>query len=295
MLRLYNEQPDLWEAALPPELRGLPSELAAMDEILKDETFLAPFEEALKQKVKEDVLSWFEGRPSTFMSSYVRLMVLKFRRRLSYEDLLMTVNESVFLRRFCGYSISDRLPDDTTLIKLTGRLGEDFVKKLNAAVVEEAQGREMICGRKMRLDTTTVNANIQHPADIGLMGDGIRVLGRLIKKMQAHLGAGRIRFRDRWHRAKKILRRVASKLKGRNQSAKASVRTALKKLLRMAESISRKARESGKAAAGSRKGVPPQVGRNVGGVFEPSGKDHGTIPSSLGRSDFAAGSFSEPV
>jgi len=242
MLRLYNEQPDLWEATLPPELRGLPPELAAMDEILKDETFLAPFEEALNQKVKEDVFSWFEGRPSTFMSSYVRLMVLKFRRRWSYEDLLMSVNESVFLRRFCGYSISDRLPHDTTLIKLTGRLGEDFVKKLNEAVVEEAQERKITRGRRMRLDTTATGANICYPTDTGLLGDGIRVIGRLVKKIKKTGQAKAVTYRNRWNNAKNILRKLGQNLKTRGRAAaKSSARKAKEKLVGMAKSVHRQA------------------------------------------------------
>jgi hypothetical protein len=107
MLRLYNQQPDLWEAALPEELRGLPPEPAAMDAVLKDSTFLTPFEEALHRKADQRVFSWCEGRPSTFLASDVRLMLLKFRRQWSYEALLARVNESVFLRRFCGYGLSD--------------------------------------------------------------------------------------------------------------------------------------------------------------------------------------------
>jgi IS5 family transposase len=243
MLRLYNEQPDLWEATLPAELRGLPAELAAMDEILKDETFLAPFEEALKQKVDEDVFSWFEGRPSTFMSSYVRLMVLKFRRRLSYEDLLMSVNESVFLRRFCGYSISDRLPHDTTLIKLTGRLGEDFVKKLNEAVVEEAQERKITRGRRMRIDTTATGAHIGYPTDTGLLGDGIRVVGRLIKKIKKAGKARTVSYRSQWRAAKKILRKLGQNLKNRGRAAaKSSARKAKEKLVGMAKFVHSQAR-----------------------------------------------------
>ncbi len=243
MLRVYNHQPDLLESLLPPELQGLPQELSAMDEILRDETFLAPFEAALKKKVDEEVFSWFVGRPSTFMSSYVRLMILKFRRRLSYEDLLTSVHESVFLRRFCGYTLSDRLPDDTTLIKLTGRLGEDFIRDLNKAVVREALERKIVKGRRMRLDTTVVGANIKYPTDTGLLADGIRAVGRLIKKIQARGAAGKVEFRDRWHRAKKILRRLGSNLKARGQSAKSAARRAKKKLLRMAEGITGKARQ----------------------------------------------------
>ena len=240
MLRLYNQQPDLWDAVLPPELRGLPPELSAMDDILKDTTFLAPFEAALHKKADQEVFSWFQGRPSTFLASYVRLMLLKFRHSWSYESLLGHVNESVFLRRFCGYGLSDRLPDDTTLIKLTGRLGEDFIKTLNLAVVKEAKERKIVKGRRMRLDTTAVEANIHHPSDITLLGDGIRVIGRVIRKLVALGATGGVKFRGRWRRAKKVIVRYARLGRGRTRQA---VRRATRTLVRMAAGLVAKAQE----------------------------------------------------
>lgn len=243
MIRFYNQQPDLWEAALPPELRGLPPELSAMDEILKDPTFVAPFEAALTKKTDQEVFSWFEGRPSTFLASYVRLMLLKFRHGWSYEALLERVNESVFLRRFCGYGLSDRLPDDTTLIKLTGRLGEDFIKLLNRGIVKEAKERKIVKGRKMRLDTTVVEANIHYPTDTGLLADGIRVLGRLIQKIQDRGAAQNVKFRDRWRRAKKIIHRLNSRLKAKGRTARAAAQLAKRKLIRMASAVVAKARQ----------------------------------------------------
>jgi len=43
MLRLRNGQMDLWEVLLPPGLRLLSAELQAIDALLDDEVFLAPF------------------------------------------------------------------------------------------------------------------------------------------------------------------------------------------------------------------------------------------------------------
>jgi hypothetical protein len=77
------------------------------------------------------------------------------------------------------------LPDDTTLIKLTGRLGDDFIRVLNRAVVKEAVERKVVRGRRMRLDTTAVEANVHYPSDMTLLGDGIRVVGRIIGRIKA--------------------------------------------------------------------------------------------------------------
>ena len=43
MLRTVADQPTLWEAILPDELRRLPTELARIDVMLDDPVFFAPF------------------------------------------------------------------------------------------------------------------------------------------------------------------------------------------------------------------------------------------------------------
>jgi IS5 family transposase len=77
MFRTVGDQPTLWEAILPDELRRLPVELARVDALLDDPRFFTPF------------VSFFDprqGRPSTPMESYLRLMFLKFRYRLGFES-----------------------------------------------------------------------------------------------------------------------------------------------------------------------------------------------------------------
>src|SRR5512133_4258626 len=73
MFRTVGDQPTLWEAILPEELRRLPEELARVDVLLDDPVFFAPFVPFFDPRM---------GRPSTPMETYLRLMFLKFRYRL---------------------------------------------------------------------------------------------------------------------------------------------------------------------------------------------------------------------
>jgi IS5 family transposase len=236
MLTLYNNQPDLWEAILPPELQGLPQELKAIDDILKDETFLKPFEAALAQKVKEKIFSSNFGRPSTALSSYVRMMILKFRHGYSYEDLEEIVRDSIIFRRFCGFGLSDAIPDSTTLIKLTNKLGEDFIHKLNQAVVQEAAKRGIARGRKMRLDTTVVESNIHYPTDTGLLSDAVRVVTRTVKKIKEVVKI-KTRFRNCTRAIKTTLLHMLKFLKGTKGKTKEAVTAAKRKVLAMAQGV----------------------------------------------------------
>ena len=129
MLRTVADQPTLWEAILPDELRRLPAELARIDVLLDDPVFFAPFVPFFDPRL---------GRPSTPMETYLRLMFLKFRYRLGYESLCREVSDSITWRQFCRIGIDQPVPHPTTLMKLTTRCGSAAVDGLNEALLAKA-------------------------------------------------------------------------------------------------------------------------------------------------------------
>jgi IS5 family transposase len=64
-------------------------------------------------------------------------------------------------------------------------------------MVRIASDKGITTGRRMRVDTTVVEANIHHPTDSTLLGDGVWVLTRIVKKITASAGATGTRLRDR--------------------------------------------------------------------------------------------------
>jgi hypothetical protein len=52
-------------------------------------------------------------------------------------------------------------------------------------------------GRRMRVDTTVVETDVHHPTDSTLLGDGVRVLTRMMKKITKIAGAVGTKLRDR--------------------------------------------------------------------------------------------------
>ena len=91
----------LWEEFLPPEVGVLSEELTAIDALLDDDRFLAPFSQRLMSKV---------GRPTITMETYLRLMYLKHRHTLGYETLVKEVADSLSRRRFCLIRLDDPSP-----------------------------------------------------------------------------------------------------------------------------------------------------------------------------------------
>ena len=124
MLRLDNssqQNPSFWESVLPPGLFQMNEELTRVDKLLEDDRFFAPFRERFGTCL---------GRPTTAVSTYLRMMYLKHRYELGYEVLVKEVSDSFAWRRFCHLSLDDRVPDSTTLIKLTHKYGEGTVRAL---------------------------------------------------------------------------------------------------------------------------------------------------------------------
>lgn len=228
MLRLDNEQPSLWESVLPPELFEMSEELTKIDRILDDERFFALFRGRFFTRV---------GRPTTPVATYVRMMYLKRRYKLGYETLVKEVKDSFTWRCFCRLSLEDRVPDDTTLIKLTKKYGEDMLGDLNDALVLKLKEEKVIRGRKFRTDTTVSEANIHYPTDTGLLADGIRVITRTVvklKKLVDGVGRGFVNHIRKVKKTSLALSKVLKNRVGRNDPALVKAK---EELVKVAEEV----------------------------------------------------------
>ena len=109
MFRTVGPSGSLFELLLPPGMRVLSGELAEIDRLLDDPRFFRPFRSFFDPT---------EGRPSIPMETYLRLLFLKVRFELGYEQLCVQVNDSLSWRRFCRIGLEDRVPDESTIRKL---------------------------------------------------------------------------------------------------------------------------------------------------------------------------------
>ena len=109
-----------------------------------------------------------EGRPTIAMETYVRLMVLKQRYRWGYRTLVAEVSDSIHLRRFCRIALSERVPDESTVRKLTRRIGAETVSELTRALIVKATREKRFRPRAVRIDSTVIEADMKYPTDAGL-------------------------------------------------------------------------------------------------------------------------------
>ncbi len=225
MLTLLAEQPEcLWEDALPIEVKELPEDLAALDVLLADHELLWPLVERWRQEFRETGrLVLTEGRPTIPLETYVRLMVLKARYRWGYRTLVAEVSDSIHLRRFCRISLSERVPDESTVRKLTRRIGPETVSELTRAMVVKACREKRFRPRAVRIDSTVIEADVKYPTDAGLASSGVAVLAREGRKLARLIGEKKARVRDRSKAMGVKLRTITRTVRRRSGEAKQEV------------------------------------------------------------------------
>ena len=124
-----------------------------------------------------------DGRPTIAMETYIRLMVLKARYRWGYRTLVAEVSDSIHLRRFCRISLGERVPDESTVRKLTRRIGAETVNELTRSLIVKATREKRFRPRAVRIDSTVVEADVRYPTDADLASHGVRVLAREGRKL----------------------------------------------------------------------------------------------------------------
>ncbi|MCA1701342.1 MAG: transposase, partial [Actinobacteria bacterium] len=199
------------------------------------------------------------GRPTIAIETYVRLMVLKQRHGWGYRTLVAEVSDSIHLRRFCRIALCERVPDESTVRKLTRRIGPETVNDMTRALISAAVRERRFVGRAVRIDSTVIEADIKYPTDAGLASHGVRSLAREGRKLASKIGAAKTTVRDRSRSMGHKLRAISRTIRRRSGEAKAEVLAlteqtgellgqSIKEARRLAATARRKARGRGAQA-----------------------------------------------
>ena len=232
MLRTVSEQPTLWESVLPAAVLRMPAELEAVDRLLDDERFFAPYRRFFHATL---------GRPSIPIETYLRLMFLKYRYRLGFEPLCREVADSISWSRFARIPLGGKVPHPTTLMKITTRCGELAINELNEALLAKAVEAKVLKTNRVRADTTVVEANVAYPSDSSLLAKGISRMASTAKKLRGLGYATRTRVVDRTRSAHTRARSINANLRRRSDDKLAEVKRINGELARLADRVARDA------------------------------------------------------
>ena len=90
-----------------------------------------------------------------------------------------------------------KMLDAKTMGRWGVAVGPEAIKQIHNRIVQIARDHRVAAGRRMRVDTTVVETNIHYPTDSSLLGDGVRVLTRTMKKITGIAGGAGAKLRDR--------------------------------------------------------------------------------------------------
>lgn len=234
MIKLRHQQPSLWTGILKEDLNQLWEPwMRAVDVVLEDESLLDPVYEAQGRRHPQ---SRSRGREQTPAEVVLRLLLLKHVRNWSYEVLEREVRANLVYRSFCRIGM-EKVPDAKTLGRIGLALGPEVIAELHQRLVQLAQEKGVVRGRKMRTDTTVVETNIHYPTDSSLLQDGTRVLTRGLKKIESRLGGLKKKVRNRMRSVSKRVIAIAHALRHKGSEGEEKRKREYRELLRLTRQI----------------------------------------------------------
>ncbi len=200
MIEMRRAQRSFGDGLIAEEVSDLREDwMKHADAVLADDEIVAAVYEALGTRRPQSRCRGRRGAPADMV---LRLLVLKHIRNWSYEVLEREVRANLVYRDFTHVG-GGKTPDAKTMGRWGVALGPEVLKQVHEGVVRIARDKGVITGRRMRVDTTVVETDIHHPTDSTLLGDGVRVLTRIMRKITNIAGAAGTKLRDR-HRSVKL-------------------------------------------------------------------------------------------
>src|SRR5947209_16048913 len=202
------------------------------------------------------------------METFIRLMVLKQRFRWGYRTLVTEVSDSIHLGRFCRIALSERVPDESTVRKLTRWIGPETVAELTRALIVKASREKRFRPRAVRIDSTVIEADVRYPTDAGLASHGVRSLAREGRKLARIVKEKRVQVRDRSRSMGRELRAISRTIRRRSGEAKAEVLKLTEETGRLLERSVKEARRLAVIARRRARGRGAKVKLKAAGKLE---------------------------
>ncbi len=246
MIKMRRAQLSFGDGLIADEVEDLREPwMTYADQVLGDEHLVTTVYEAL---AKRHPKSRSRGRLGTPAEIVLRLLILKHVRNWSYGILEREVRANLVYRDFTRVGAA-KMPDAKTMGRWGRALGPQVIKQIHERIVQIAKVNEVIEGRRMRVDTTVTETNIHYPTDSSLLGDGVRVLTRTMKKITKIVGDVGAKLRDRSRSVKLRVLDIARAARSKAKQSQEKLKQNYRKLLESTSRVVGQAKQFSKEIA----------------------------------------------
>ncbi|MDA0273634.1 MAG: ISNCY family transposase [Proteobacteria bacterium] len=155
--------------------------------------------EVLRWVGKDIGVSQKQGRPGMGCDQVMRAALILQYRQCSYRGLEFLLKDSLSFQHFCRIDPFS-VPGKSTLAANIGAIRPATWRKIHRRFMQDMQARGFETGERLRVDSTVAEANILFPTDSKLLYDGLRLMIRILKKLQ---GVVRVSYVNHRRRAKR--------------------------------------------------------------------------------------------
>src|ERR1700727_108036 len=219
MIEMRRAQLSFGDGLIAEEVSDLREDwMKHADAVLADGDIVAAVYEALARRHSKSRSRGPRGAPAEVV---LRLLILKHIRNWSYQVLEREVRANLVYRDFTRVG-AGKMPDAKTMGRWGVAVGPEVVKQIHQRLVKLAQANGLAAGRRMRVDTTVVETNVHYPTDSSLLGDGVRVLIRTMKRIGKIAGETGAKLRDRSRSVKLRVLDIARAARSRAKQSRES-------------------------------------------------------------------------
>jgi IS5 family transposase len=211
--------------------------LDPVDQLLDDPQLLELVRQCLAARYPASTRT---GRPGIAPDRLLRCCVLKHLKGWSFRNLERELCSNLIYRRFTHYD-AEAILDYSAFSRLFALLGPEITQQIHQRVVGVAQEQGVVQGHKLRTDTTAVETNIHYPTDSTLLGDGIRVLSRCLKRMATECKSGVLEVVHHGRAVKHRLLEISRAAKSLTATNRQRLQESYAKLLALTRGVMRQA------------------------------------------------------
>jgi IS5 family transposase len=211
--------------------------LEPVDQLLDDPQLLELVRNCLAARCPASTRT---GRTGIAPDRLLRSCVLKHLKGWSFRDLERELRSNLIYRRFTHFD-AEATPDFTTFSRTFALLAPLVTEKVHRRVVGLARQERVAEGHKLRTDTTVVETNVHFPTDSTLLGDGIRVLSRGLKRIAAECKSGAVEVVNHGRAVMHRLLEIRRAAKSPTEASRQRLRDSYHQLLALTRKVVRQA------------------------------------------------------